>query len=1220
MLFDKGSKMAKKKKWYVFIYKDAWGKYSQFDLQFDIGKEWDKYYSFSKGKFGEQHPSFVTREEAISFIEKLSLFNREEIESILTKNKTENKNEITKDSKQEIVMAKAMKVAECIAKHNDIDMEDYCLKIEENTYNEKHSESNQIGVVKFCTQDCINVEEKVNDFCKHYGFNNFSDEQKKAIQTVDGQSLLFAIPGSGKTTVIIARTGYMIYKLGISPHEIISITFTKAAAKEMRDRFIEKFSGNKMPDFRTIHSLCYSIILLLEKRGYIKPKFLLGSRVKINGNKSNEIKKAVTAKDVFRELSKKVIANTKLSNNEFEMFMECAQSVISAIKNKQMQEEEYRFCSVRVRDKVISCQAIYDNYQEILNQHDCMDFDDLLVCSYKELSKAENKSVIDSLRIKYKYWNVDEAQDNSKIQYELLKLICGKTSNLFMVGDDDQSIYSFRGASPQLLLDYAKQPSTTSLFMSTNYRSDRLIVNAAKQFIEENKSREFKEMAACSKRLGKIVIPKAFCNEGLQYSYIVNAAKDAVKNGTTLAVLFRRNISSLPIIAYMFHNNISYESSKGLAEILQTKDIQIIWKFLCFACDMKNVIKFKSIWKYLKLYSDDIEDYLKSKFEQNLSDDVLSVCKNILQSISCDNEKKRKKNESLIKRFNEIENIITQLKKLKPSEAIIYINKEFNWVDLYGIGARLRFYSLLSAADLFNTTPEFVDALNRIIKSEKKRTDNNLSQNEFDELDDESEMVFSDKEDPLVTLSTIHSAKGREFSRVIIIDALEDIMPGKIYEDALIKDFEEERRLFYVAVTRAAHELDLLTVEKYHGNEEIISSFIKEFELLCGEHDNIIIGCEEDNNEEVSSVDYLIQNNKYYAVKVGRKPGIYTDWESCNKQIKGFPNQDCERFDTREEAEKYLGIVHEKLDKLNYGRIDEHLVQTERVVFNKPMNLPDVITKTVYKRLRVNKIADLDKPYLEQLRTIAKRLFEGNSVADYGCAAEAYLLAYMPVNFYKVWKPLRELAQCGKLPTSCDVLELGAGPGTSTMGLLTFYGKLAAGNRNRTFRVDIIAVERERKFKEIFNELIGELKKVLPSNLTVVVQFVNEDVFHNCSVYNRKYDLIMESNMFNLAEAINNAQVNDYVDILTRVMKPETLLIMIEPADQKSIAFFERISEKIQKEIFNLNELKPVKTSASDVSGIKLFSDAYKNGIRFKYQAYHWFSYKTFFKSEEVQL
>lgn len=1194
VLFDRGSEMAKKKKnYYVFLLRNEQEEYNQIGLV----NTWEECQNVCSGKSGEKHQGFFTEEEVVSYLKKHTSLNKEKIDIVLRDRKLVGEIFEFYDQEKRVIS----NIAEHFAQIDNTTQQN----VMNNEFNSNNTVSNTcIGIMKSCVQEHFVVEKKVNEFCKQFGFNNFSEEQKIAVQTVNGQILLFAIPGSGKTTVIIARTGYLVHGLGIDPRQIICITFTKAAAKEMKDRYEARFPSMLVPDFRTIHSLCYSIILpKLRRKGFETPKAVLGE-------KRLDDDKIITTNQIFNTIFK-ILKINKISKNDRELAIENAQNLISAIKNKQMKREEYSNRPFLIGKTSISCSQIFDEYQNQLRINDCMDFDDLLVLSYQGLNDSKYESVLKELREEYKYWNVDEAQDNSKLQYEIIKLICGTNGNLFMVGDDDQSIYSFRGASPKYLIEYGKLPTTVSLFMSMNYRSDSLIVEAAKIFIETNKNREKKEMHSFSERAGKIVIPKIFNNETEQYEYIVRAAKEAMKNKNSLAVLFRRNISSLPLIIHMYKNHIPYEANKGLKDLLKTRDIDFIWKLLCFVIDQNNLKKFYNVWMDLELQSKRVEEQFKLRAKDKFSEDILTVYENILNTISYEAPKKREK----LFKINKIRNIIQKVINLSPSEAVVCINKELALLDLKSIGSRLRMYSLLSITDLYNTIEEFVQDINNILKIEKQKINNNK-----DELEEDTEAVLTD-DNSLVTLSTIHSVKGREFSRVIIIDTLDEIMPGKIYEDSLTDDPEEERRLFYVAITRAANELDLLTVERYHGNVEKVSTFIKEFAFLSDfDNDNAILG--EDNIIENTfvSTKFMVAPNKFYAVRVGRKPGVYTDWGNCEKQIKGFSNADFKCFNNEEDAVKYFGISEIKEKKLDFTGIDEYLIMADGVAFNKPIDLPIAITRAVYDRFNIKTISDFPKQKLDILKKESK-LYLNNSIADYRSAADAYLLSYMPVNFFKIWKPLHDLATKEKLPTNCDILELGAGPGTSTLGLLSFYSKLAKYNTEKSFKLTINAVEKESRFKTIFNYLIEKIKNSLPSNLEADIHFINEDAFQDCAAYNQKYDLVMESNMFNTAEAISETGLDFFIQMLHRVLKSDSMIVMIEPADNNSKLFFKEIIEKMTRSLFNIRDLQnlhSLQICATDVSGVALFKDALKNGIRFKNNPYHWFSYITLFRNEET--
>ena len=217
------------------------------------------------------------------------------------------------------------------------------------------------------------ISPSVNDFCLKHDFNHLSDRQKMAVQSIDGKTLLFAVPGSGKTTVIIARTGYMVYSRKIDPKSIISLTFTKAAANEMLTRFKDRFKTDLSPDFRTIHSLCYSIILpMLRRSGFSYPSHLLGAEDEDEGKAEGE--KRLTPTHIYRMLFKRLYCNI----HDFETAMETAQCIITGIKNSVMYPRDYENKTIKLEGTEILVSQLFQDYRQLLEEYDCMDYDDLL--------------------------------------------------------------------------------------------------------------------------------------------------------------------------------------------------------------------------------------------------------------------------------------------------------------------------------------------------------------------------------------------------------------------------------------------------------------------------------------------------------------------------------------------------------------------------------------------------------------------------------------------------------------------------------------------------------------------------------------------------------------------------------------------------------------------------------------------------------------------------
>lgn len=653
---------------------------------------------------------------------------------------------------------------------------------------------------------CISVDE----YCHKYNFNHFTQEQRDAIATTDGKALLFAVPGSGKTTVIMARTGYLIHACNVNPKEIVTLTFTKAAAEEMENRYYENFPTDKgLANFRTIHSFCWNIILPeLRSKGFYYPKHLIGGT-----NQSAAEEQTFTQAKIIKMVLKDCCGVTKTND---EASQNKIINAITGVKNNIILPKDLG--TIFIRKKPIKVADVYSYYQQLLQQHSILDFDDMLRYSYEGLKK--HPEVLFELQERYKYWSIDEAQDNSELQYELIRLLVGENGNLYMVGDDDQSIYSFRAAKPSLMFEkFGSQTDVKKLHMSTNFRSDCSIVKASKALVSMNVNREPKRMEHKeSAETGTFNIGVNFINECAEYKHIVKEAKEAIENNKSLAVLYRFNTSSLPIITYFYKNNIPYMSSKGISDVLCGLSINTA---LCYLKCSQNQKDFDTIYKHLKhlgiyLNKKYTKELLKASCENSPNNTVLENIRLVLDDDSS--------NQEIVVKCNDL---LKKIEKVKPSIAISTVFANTPILGNDSISDRLKGYALISSAELFDTISEFLAALKEIKAKEKQVV--SLKNTELQE-DDES---VATTEKPLIYLSSIHSAKGKQYDHVIIIDCFDEVMPGRPQPDNINYDPEEERRLFYVAVTRAKHRLDILTVEKYHNNPELPSRFIFDLSLIC---------------------------------------------------------------------------------------------------------------------------------------------------------------------------------------------------------------------------------------------------------------------------------------------------------------------------------------------------------------------------------------------------
>ena len=301
------------------------------------------------------------------------------------------------------------------------------------------------------------------EFLKEYNLKLDSRQQKAAEQT-EGAVLVLAVPGSGKTTVLVTRLGYMIKCKGINPENILTVTYTKAATGDMGERFYSFFAGSiPMPVFRTINSLCVSVIKLYERlKG--TTAFDLVTDDKITGL-------------IIREGYKKYMKDFPTEGD-----IKDIRTAISYVKNMMLKEDDYTDDDIGVK----GFKKIYKYYNDKLREKRLMDYDDQMVYAHTILVKYPR--ILKFFSDKFKYICVDEAQDTSKIQHRIIKLLTAENGNIFMVGDEDQSIYGFRAAYPEALVNFEKEYKNAKvLLMEKNYRSSQEIVKVADGVIQKNK-------------------------------------------------------------------------------------------------------------------------------------------------------------------------------------------------------------------------------------------------------------------------------------------------------------------------------------------------------------------------------------------------------------------------------------------------------------------------------------------------------------------------------------------------------------------------------------------------------------------------------------------------------------------------------------------------------------------------------------------------------------
>ncbi len=375
-----------------------------------------------------------------------------------------------------------------------------------------------------------------NEFLKEYDLTHLDAQQQEAVRATDGPILLLAVPGSGKTTTLIARLGYLVIGKGVSPETILTMTYTVAATGEMKDRFAKKF-GSQYADkmnFKTINAVCASIIRSYEWYGHKAFKLV---------SDEGEISKILTG--IWLNVCKKYPTESDIK----ELRMK-----ITYVKNQMVPKKELDSVTVSSSDGTISIKELYEEYVRFMRDSSLMDFDDQLVFSYQILKK--NPKILKRFQDKYQYICVDEAQDTSFIQHRIIQMLAEKSRNIFMVGDEDQSIYGFRAAYPKALLEFERTwKDAKVLFIETNYRSTPEIVGTSMDFIRQNKKRRDKKMKAFNPSGAKIDILWAK-NRIQQFDMIADIAHDATEPVT---FLYRNNDTALPIIDTLDRSGIPYK-------------------------------------------------------------------------------------------------------------------------------------------------------------------------------------------------------------------------------------------------------------------------------------------------------------------------------------------------------------------------------------------------------------------------------------------------------------------------------------------------------------------------------------------------------------------------------------------------------------------------------------------------------------------------------------
>ncbi|MCI8299667.1 MAG: ATP-dependent helicase [Lachnospiraceae bacterium] len=618
---------------------------------------------------------------------------------------------------------------------------------------------------------------------------SFNKSQTEAIGHTTGPMLVLAGPGSGKTTVITERTRHLILQKGIEASHILVITFTRAAAAEMKERF-QGLMGRKEPvTFGTFHAVFFQIL----KHAY--------------GFHGGNIAREEQRFQFIRE----IIQNMHLEYEDEHEFIGDLLGEISMVKNTGIRLEHYypKNCGKEIFEQ------IYQGYDQRMHRHRLIDFDDMLVYCYELLK--ERKDILSAWQNKFRYILIDEFQDINSVQFAIMRMLALPENNLFAVGDDDQSIYRFRGAKPELMLGFEKAyPEAKRVLLDVNYRSPKEIVEASLRLISHNSERFDKIIHA---RQEKEV--KAEGNQRRVFYHLWNGQQEegkaiiehilkSCRQGASyndIAVLFRTNTQPRYFMSQLMAYNIPFRTRDNIPNLYEhwiTRDLLTY---------IRLALGSRSRQDLLKIMNRPNRYITRESLEE--SDVAFDVWADYFYD---------KKQHWVAERIEQLEADLRVLSRLSPYAALNYIRMGIGYEDFlkeYADYRRISQDNLLEVLDELQDDAQAFSSYEAWFSHMEEYTKELLEQKRRQE-------TLTD----CVSLATLHSAKGLEYPIVHILDVNEELMP---YKKALLDaDLQEERRMFYVGITRAKEQLHVHSVKKFNGKELEVSRFVSEMQGTFG--------------------------------------------------------------------------------------------------------------------------------------------------------------------------------------------------------------------------------------------------------------------------------------------------------------------------------------------------------------------------------------------------
>ena len=603
----------------------------------------------------------------------------------------------------------------------------------------------------------------------------FNEAQTQAIQHTDGPCLVLAGPGSGKTLTIVNRVKYLIEKQKVRPEEILVVTFTRFAAAEMKSRLCLVMGKRDLPvTVGTFHGIYYGIL----KWAY-------------RMNQEN-----ILSETEKYQILRGVINKERMEIFDEEDFIQDIAAEIGKVKNNRIPLEEF----VSEKCSADAFRNIYRNYERHRKELKKIDFDDMLVLCYELFQSRPD--VLAQWQKKFRYVLIDEFQDINRIQYDVIRMLAQPENNLFVVGDDDQAIYGFRGADSELMLGFGKDfPNAKQILLGMNYRSTANIVQNSLKLIENNVERYSKKLEA-NREGGSCLHIQEVKDPVEEAEYVLEEIQKCKENGIKeeeIAILFRVHTDARAVVEAMVERKIPFQMKEHLPNIYEHFIAKDIMAYFRLATGARHRQDFLQIMNRPKRYlGRDSVAGAKASFED-------------MRKFYCDKD-------WMIDRIDQFEWDVKMLMKMAPYAAIQYIRKRIGYDDFL---KEYAFTHQINRSDLNEVLAEIEEAAKAFSSVEEW----------FAHVEEYTETLkVKEKERnrprPGVRLMTIHASKGLEFKQVFLIAANEGRIP---YQKAKTdKEIEEERRLFYVAMTRAKDFLKICYVKIKNGKEVTPSRFVDE--------------------------------------------------------------------------------------------------------------------------------------------------------------------------------------------------------------------------------------------------------------------------------------------------------------------------------------------------------------------------------------------------------